>query len=83
MPTFLAAFLSWENSKMAAGLRLVPVVLLVLKVWSPATCRAQQVAAGSISSVPLTLRDALQLGLKQNPQRVIAHILVPESDRNS
>ncbi|MGA7840078.1 MAG: TolC family protein, partial [Candidatus Acidiferrales bacterium] len=31
----------------------------------------------------LTLKQAVQLALKQNPQRVIAQLLVSESDRNS
>jgi outer membrane protein len=40
-------------------------------------------ATGSSLLVRLSLKEAVQLALKQNPQRVIAQILVSESDRNS
>jgi outer membrane protein TolC len=37
----------------------------------------------STGSLQLTLKEAVQLSLKQNPQRIIAQLLVSESDRNS
>jgi outer membrane protein len=44
---------------------------------------AQQTPASSAAVVHLTLRESVQLALKQNPQRIIAQILVQESERNS
>ena len=38
--------------------------------------------AARYDSLQLTLKQAVQLGLKQNPERVIARILVAESERN-
>jgi outer membrane protein len=43
----------------------------------------QQTTAASSAVVHLSLKEAVQLALKQNPQRLIAQILVLESDRNS
>src|SRR5450755_4875710 len=43
----------------------------------------QQATAASSAVVHLSLKEAVQLALKQNPQRLIAQILVLESDRNS
>jgi outer membrane protein len=43
---------------------------------------AQQASPGPPGSLQLTLKQAVQLALKQNPQRVIAHLLAFESDRN-
>jgi outer membrane protein len=60
------------------------LLLCALSALCPALSRAQQPPpANTASHVQLTLRQAVQLGLKQNPQRVIAQILVFESDRNS
>ena len=61
--------------------RISVLLLLVLKASSPLDSFAQQ-AAGSPGSLQLTLKQAVQLALKQNPQRVIAQLLVAESDRN-
>ncbi|HEX4076009.1 MAG TPA: TolC family protein [Candidatus Acidoferrales bacterium] len=58
-------------------------VLLLLSAFFPLSAWAQQPSAGSTSSLQLTLKQAVQLALKQNPQRMIAHLLVSESDRNS
>jgi outer membrane protein len=44
---------------------------------------AQQPPAPSANVLHLTLRESVQLALKQNPQRIIAQILVQESERNS
>ena len=41
-----------------------------------------QAAAATGAPLQLTLKRAVQLGLRQNPERVIAQILVSESDRN-
>ncbi len=52
----------------------------------PAFSAAQQAPAPPATpsaTLPLTLKQAVELALKQNPQRVIAKILVSESDRNS
>src|SRR5277367_1803495 len=69
---------------MAASLRQIFVLLvLILQVSLPLDCSAQQPPAGSAGSLQLTLKQAVQLALKQNPQRVIAQLLVSESDRNS
>src|ERR1700761_8426164 len=38
--------------------------------------------AARSDALQLTLKQAVQLGLKQNPERVIARILVAESERN-
>src|SRR5277367_4681204 len=60
---------------MAASLRQIIVLLvLILQISFPLDSSAQQ---------QLTLKQAVQLALKQNPQRVIAQLLVSESDRNS
>jgi outer membrane protein len=73
---------------MAASLRRIFILfLLLLRASLPVGSSAQQPSArqsspGSPGSVQLTLREAVQLALKQNPQRVIAHLLTFESDRN-
>jgi outer membrane protein len=68
---------------MAASLRRISVLLLLfLQASFPVGSSAQQPSPGSPGSLQLTLKQAVQLALKQNPQRVIAHLLVFESDRN-
>jgi outer membrane protein len=64
------------------------VFTLGLTLTSP-RCVAQQSAGASPGAtteadapLKLTLKQAVQLGLKQNPQRVISQILVSESRRN-
>ena len=74
---------------MAANFLRTPILLLAFLQFSspPASCAQQpaQTTQPSASStiVQLTLKQAVQLALKQNPQRVIAQILISESDRNS
>ena len=67
---------------MAASVRRAATLLFVfLQALLPHGSPAQQPTPPT--AVHLTLKDAVQLALKQNPQRVIAQILVSESDRNS
>src|ERR1700688_4021116 len=69
---------------MAASFRQIFVLLvLILQVSSPVSCFAQQAQASPPAPLQLTLKQTVQLALKQNPQRVIAQLLVSESDRNS
>jgi len=63
--------------------RLSVLALAFLQSAFPAKSFAQQPSGGSPTSLQLTLKEAVQLALKQNPQRVIAQLLVSESDRNS
>jgi outer membrane protein len=83
---------------MAASLRRIFVLLLLLlRASLPAGSFAQQSSAqqqpaqqspmqqpspGSSGTLQLTLKQAVQLALKQNPQRVIARLLTFESERN-
>jgi outer membrane protein len=72
------------GSSMAALLRQIFILLaLIVHVTFPLVSSAQQQAAGPPAPLQLTLKQAVQLALKQNPQRVIAQLLVSESDRNS
>jgi outer membrane protein len=70
---------------MAASFRL-PIAFLLL-FWLASfpwdSFAQQQPPVGTPGSLQLTLKEAVQLALKQNPQRIIAQILVSESDRNS
>jgi outer membrane protein len=69
---------------MAASSRRFFVLLIVLWQLSfPAGAFSQQPSAGSPGALHLTLKEAVQWALKQNPQRLIAQLLVSESDRNS
>ena len=69
---------------MAANFRQILVVLvLILQVSLPLDTSAQQQPAAPPLPLQLTLQQAVRLALKQNPQRVIAQLLVSESDRNS
>jgi len=45
-------------------------------------CPAQSAAPGHPTAVPLSLKEAVQLAMKQNPQRLIAGIAAQEADRN-
>ncbi len=78
---------------MASSLRRIFILLLLLlRASLPAGSFAQQPPAQQSSaqqpspqppaSLQLTLKQAVQLALKQNPQRVIARLLTSESDRN-
>src|ERR1700684_3640502 len=69
---------------MAASFRQIFVLLvLILQVSLPLDTSAQQQPAAPPAPLQLTLKQAVQLALKQNPQRVTAQILRYESDRNS
>jgi outer membrane protein len=69
---------------MTANLWRIAVLLLLSLVASfPLVSAPQQSSASATGSLQLTLKEAVQLALKQNPQRVIAQLLVSESDRNS
>jgi hypothetical protein len=68
---------------MAASLRRISILLLLLfQALFSVGSSAQQPSPGSPGSLQLTLKQAVQLALKQNPQRVIARLLAFESDRN-
>jgi outer membrane protein len=69
---------------MAASFRRKIVLLvLILQLSLPLAAFAQQPPAQPPAPLQLTLKQAVELALKQNPQRVIAKLLVSESDRNS
>ena len=69
---------------MAASFRRAAALLVLLAQGSLSSgLPAQQVPAASPALARLTLKETVQLALKQNPQRIIARILVYESDRNS
>jgi outer membrane protein TolC len=69
---------------MPANFRRKCILLLAfLHAPFPLASFGQQTAASSSGTVQLTLKQAVQLALRQNPQRVIARLLVFESDRNS
>ncbi len=66
--------------------RMCVAILFACAALCPAFSAAQQAPAAQTANpaiLPLTLKQAVELALKQNPQRVIAKILVSESDRNS
>jgi outer membrane protein len=69
---------------MAASFRQIFVLLMtILRLSLPLASFAQQPPAAPPAALQLTLKQAVQLAVKQNPQRLIAQILVQESDRNS
>ena len=69
---------------MSAGFRRTCILLLAfLQAPFPLASFAQQPPPVPSGTLQLTLKQAVQLALKQNPQRVIAQILISESDRNS
>jgi outer membrane protein len=78
---------------MAARCRLMIVLMLAAEAFAAQMSTGQQAPASQAgtqqnapaqasSTLKLSLHEAVLLGLKQNPQRVIAGILVSESDRN-
>jgi outer membrane protein len=68
---------------MAASFRRTCILLLAfLQTPFPLASFAQQPPASSSGTLQLTLKQSVQLALQQNPQRVIARLLVSESDRN-
>jgi outer membrane protein len=70
---------------MAASIRraATAVLLAILQASLPHGLAAQQTPGSAPVVVHLTLKETVQLALKQNPQRLIAQLLVLESDRNS
>jgi outer membrane protein len=69
---------------MAASFRRAAALLFVfLRAPLLAGISAQQVPAAAPAALHLSLKESVQLALKQNPQRIIAQLLVLESDRNS
>jgi outer membrane protein len=70
-------------SMSASFRRIFVLLLLVLQASLPLDSSAQQPSASPTGPLRLTLKEAVQLALKQNPQRVIAQLLVYESDHNS
>jgi outer membrane protein len=69
---------------MAASFRQIFVPLMaILQLSLPLASLAQQPPAAPPAPLQLTLKQSVQLALNQNPQRLIAQILVQESDRNS
>jgi outer membrane protein len=59
------------------------LLLAFLQMPFPFACLGQQTGASSSGIIQLTLKQAVQLALHQNPQRVIARLLIFESDRNN
>jgi len=69
---------------MAASFRQITVRFLIfLSASFAASTFAQQPDQSLPGSLQLTLKEAVQLALKQNPQRILAQLAVSESDRNS
>jgi len=69
---------------MAAIFRRFSVLLFALwPVSFPAAALSQQPPPSAPAALQLTLKDAVQLALQQNPQRIISQILAAESDRNA
>jgi outer membrane protein len=64
-------------------LRMPTGVLCLLLVVFSENGLAQSNAAPPVQSIPLSLKDAVQLALKQNPQVVALRLLSLESDRQS
>jgi outer membrane protein TolC len=69
---------------MAARFRwMSSLLLIILQASYPDDSVAQQPSAGSPGMLNLSLKEAVRLALKQNPERIIAQLAVSESDRNS
>jgi outer membrane protein len=68
---------------MVASFRRTCILILAfLHTLFPLVSCGQQAAASSSGTLQLTLKQAVQLALQQNPQRVIGRLLIFESDRN-
>ena len=63
--------------------RTCVLLLAFLHAPFPFASFGQQTATSSSGIIELTLKQAVQLALQQNPQRVIARLLIFESDRTS
>jgi len=70
-----------SKAKVLVPLRAAVAVLFVFLAFSCRVSYAQSNPAPPARTVSLTLKDAVQLALKQNPQVVIARLLLMESDR--
>ena len=70
-----------SKAKVLVPLRAAVAVLFVFLAFSYRVSYAQSNPAPPARTVSLTLKDAVQLALKQNPQVVIARLLLMESDR--
>jgi len=70
-----------SKAKVLVPLRAAVAVLFVFLAFSYRVSYAQSNPAPPARTVSLTLKDAVQLALKQNPQVVIARLLWMESDR--
>ncbi len=70
-----------SKAKVLVPLRSAVAVLFVFLALSYRVSFAQSNPAPPARTVSLTLKDAVQLALKQNPQVVIARLLSMESDR--
>jgi outer membrane protein len=70
-----------SKAKVLVPLRAAVAVLFVFLAFSYRASYAQSNPAPPGQTVLLTLKDAVQLALKQNPQVVIARLLLMESDR--
>src|SRR5208282_4959134 len=60
----------------------VGIVLMLMLAGSWQTCAAQAGPGAPVQPVRLTMKEAVQLALKQNPQVVAARLLSLESDRD-
>ena len=70
-----------SKAKVLVPLRAAVAVLFIFLAFSYRVSYAQSNPAPPARTVSLTLKDAVQLALKQNPQVVIARLLSMESDR--
>jgi outer membrane protein TolC len=70
-----------SKAKVLVPLRAPVAVLFLFLAFSYRVSYAQSNPAPPARTVSLTLKDAVQLALKQNPQVVIARLLSMESDR--
>lgn len=70
-----------SKAKVLVPSRAAVAVLFIFLAFSYRVSYAQSNPAPPARTVSLTLRDAVQLALKQNPQVVIARLLLMESDR--
>jgi hypothetical protein len=70
-------FFLYGGFSMAASFRRISVLLLLILQGSfLLDSSAQQPSVASTAPLQLTLKEAVQLALKQNPQRIIARLLV-------
>jgi outer membrane protein len=71
-----------RRARVSACTRFAAAVLCILSIVAfPNDGLAQSSPAWPVQSIPLSLKDAVQLALKQNPRVVISRLLSLESDR--